>query len=70
MCQSLLFNKDAGLSKEALAQVFSCEFCENFKNTFSYRTHPVAASIERNYGKGKQAKTSNISETKDVRELS
>ena len=27
------------------AQVFSCEFCENSKNTFSYRTPPVAASV-------------------------
>ena len=25
--------------------VFSCEFCEISKNTFFYRTHPVAASI-------------------------
>ena len=39
--QSLLFNKVAGLrqgcnfiKKEALEQVFSCEFCENFKNPF------------------------------------
>ena len=29
--------------KEALAQVFSCEFCEIFKNTFFYKTL-VAAS--------------------------
>ena len=29
---------------EALTQVFSCEFCEISKNTFSYRTSPVAAS--------------------------
>ena len=27
------------LQKESLAQVFSCEFCEIFKNTFFYRTH-------------------------------
>ena len=39
MCQSYLFNKVAGLvglqlyEKEALTQVFSCEFCEIFKNT-------------------------------------
>ena len=26
------------IKKEALAQVFSCEFCENSKNTFSYTT--------------------------------
>ena len=32
------------LKKETLAQVFSCEFCEISKNTFSYRTHLVAAS--------------------------
>ena len=30
--------------KEALAHVFSCEICEISKNTFSYRTSPVAAS--------------------------
>ena len=33
------------IRKETLAQVFSCEFCEIFKNTFSYRTFPVAASV-------------------------
>ena len=31
--------------KKRLAQVFSCEFCINSKNTFSYRTPPVAASL-------------------------
>ena len=31
------------IKKETLAQVFSCEFCEISKNTFSYRT-PVVAS--------------------------
>ena len=43
LCQSLFFNKVAGLrpkdcdfvKKETLAQVFSCEFCEISKNTFS-----------------------------------
>ena len=40
--QSLLFNKGAGL--RPLAEVFSCEFCEISKNTFCYRTPPVAAS--------------------------
>ena len=30
--------------KEALVQVFSCEFCEISKNTFSYRTPPVESS--------------------------
>ena len=38
LCQSLF------IKKEILAQVFSCEFCEISKNTFSYRTLPVAAS--------------------------
>ena len=35
---SFIFNK------ESLAQVFFCEFCEISKNTFFYRTPPVAAS--------------------------
>ena len=42
LCQSLFFNKVAGLRHEAcnfvkkktLAQVLSCEFCEISKNTF------------------------------------
>ena len=38
LCQSLFFKK------ETLAQVFSCEFCGIFKNTFFYRTPLVAAS--------------------------
>ena len=32
------------IKKEHLARVFSCEFCEISKNTFFYRTFPVAAS--------------------------
>ena len=32
------------IKKETLAQVFSCEFCEIFKNMFFYRTPPVTAS--------------------------
>ena len=45
-----VFNKVAGqrptalLKKETLTQVFSGEFGEISKNTFSYRTTPVAAS--------------------------
>ena len=35
------------IKKETLAQVFSCEFCEISKNTFSYRTPPAAASAAR-----------------------
>ena len=49
LCQSLFFNKVVGLAcnlikEETLAQVFSCGFCEISKNTFSFRTPPVAAS--------------------------
>ena len=49
MCQSLFFNKVGGLRlatslKRDLAQVFSCEFCEVSKNTFSHRTPPSATS--------------------------
>ena len=32
------------LRKKTLAQVFCCEFCEIYKNTFYYRTPPLAAS--------------------------
>ena len=32
------------IKKETLAQVFSCEFCDISKNTFSYLTPPVTAS--------------------------
>ena len=42
LCQSLFFNKVAGL--RTLAQVLSCEFCEISNNIYSYRTPPVAAS--------------------------
>ena len=42
------FNKVAGacnfIKKEALTQVFSCKFCEIFKNIFLKRKPPVAAS--------------------------
>ena len=37
--------KDCNLiKKETQAQVFSCKFCEIFKNTFFRRTPPVATS--------------------------
>ena len=36
------------IKKETLALMFSCEFCEISKNTFSYRTPPVAASAYGN----------------------
>ena len=49
LCQSL-FNKVGGWGlqlyyKETLTQVFSCEFCEISKNTFSLRTLPVATCV-------------------------
>ena len=44
----LFFNKAFFfIKKKTLAQVFSCEFCKISKNTFSYRTPPVAASGEK-----------------------
>ena len=33
------------IKKETLTEVLSCEFFENSKNIFSYRTTPVAASV-------------------------
>ena len=33
------------IKKETLVQLFSCEFCEIFKNTFFHKTPPVAASV-------------------------
>ena len=42
LCQSLFFNKVAGLRPQAQA---SSEFCEISKNTFFYKTLPVAASV-------------------------
>ena len=49
LCQCLYFNKVEGFIKiETLAQVFSCEFCEISKNTFSYITPRVAVSEIRN----------------------
>ena len=51
MPESENFNKIVSLSeacnfikREALAQVFSCEFYEISENTISYRTPPVATS--------------------------
>ena len=36
------------IKKETLAQVFSCEFCEVFMNTFSCRTPLITASFYPN----------------------
>ena len=51
LCQSLFFNKVAGLQacnfikEETLLQVFSCEICKIFKNIYFYRTPLVAACV-------------------------
>ena len=52
LCQSLFFNQVAGgtcnlIKKETLAQVFSCEFCEIFKNTFFTEHVWATASLPR-----------------------
>ena len=55
LCQSLFFNKVAGLrpqtcnfiKKETLAQVFCCEFCENSKNTL-FTEHLWTSASELN----------------------
>ena len=39
------------IKKEPLTQVFSCEFCKIFKNTFLYRTLLTAASYLSNIPK-------------------
>ena len=48
LCQRLFFNKVAGLwplnKKETLAQVFSFDFCEIFKNTYFEEHLQTAAS--------------------------
>ena len=48
-CVGVSFKKLAGRRpvtsyKKSPTQVLSCEVCEIFKNTFSYRTSPVTAS--------------------------
>ena len=37
------------IKKEALAQVFSCEFCKISRNTFSFRTPLVAVSDRKSW---------------------
>ena len=45
LCQSLFFNKVAGLLKKTLAKVFSREFCQIFKNKFFIEHILATASI-------------------------
>ena len=42
------------VKKETLTQVFSSEFCELSKSTFSYRTFPVAASFNNFFQNAKR----------------
>ena len=37
------------IKKETLAQLFSCEIREIFRNTYFYRTSPVDASVNITY---------------------
>ena len=53
------------IKKEAVAQVFSCGFCEISKNTFFYRTPPVAASVIRRNTKHKKDENTRI-ERKEI----
>ena len=50
LCQILFFNNVAGLrrERESLIQVFSCEFCEISKKTFSYRKPLIPAFVWAN----------------------
>ena len=64
LCQSLIFNKVDRRPVNSLKwrlrhRFFSCEFYEISKNTFSYRTPPVAASTGSNFVK----ETNTISNT-------
>ena len=34
------------IKKETMAELFSCDFCEIFKDTFFYRTTSFAASVK------------------------
>ena len=46
LCQSLFLERDCSfIEKATLAQVFSCDFCEYFKSTLSYKTPPAAGSL-------------------------
>ena len=68
--QSLFFNKVAGevcdyIKKETLAQVFSCEYFQIFKNAFFYETPPVAPSVVRRNTKHKKEENTRI-ERRDI----
>ena len=45
--QEITYARVNFVKKETPAEVFSCEFCEIFKNTYFYRTPLAAASENR-----------------------
>ena len=55
-CPRVSFLIKLQLKKETLTQLFSCEFCNIFKNTFFYRTPTVAASCKTRTKSQKLAK--------------
>ena len=53
LCWSLFLTKFfTNFIKNTPTQVFSCEICKTFKNTFFDRTPPVAASVKRDSNAG------------------
>ena len=48
-CAKDSFNARNFIKKESLAQVFSCEFCENSKNTFFIEQLATTASVMRSW---------------------
>ena len=63
--ESIQFQSGNFIKKETLAQVFSCGFCEISKNTFFYRTPPVAATVVRRNTKHKKDENTRI-ERKEI----
>ena len=47
MRRSSKLRKIHSIKGEALAQVYSCKFCEIFKNSFFHRTPPVSDSFSK-----------------------
>ena len=52
LCRSHSFNKCKFLKKEIPMQLFSCEFCEIFKNTFFIENLQATASENTRYLRG------------------
>ena len=50
LCWSLFLIKLQFFKKETPVQVFSCKYCKIFRNSFFYRTPPVAAPWKLNHG--------------------